>query len=405
MYFDRRLWALTEGVRRSHRRHRPRRTGRRGGRHRAAGAARLAARPRAGRRFAGVADAGAIVLTAAALVGRSALDYARTMVAHHTAARVQQRLRQTLYEHVGALGPAHFVRDAHRRGDALAGRGRAAARGLLRPVPAAALRRRAHAGADLRLRGVPRPARRAGAPGRGARDAAGADAVAPLGQQGQPRPQPRLRARSAPTSSTPCRDWPRSRPSARAATRARRLEERAHALFKSTMWVLGTNTLARGITDTGIAVGAAAALALGAWRVERRRHVAAGAARHPHARRRGVPAAARAAHRCCTRGCSGLAAARGIFALLDARAGGDATAPAGPEPRDAGVAFEDVTFAYPGGRRARARRPQLRGAAGRAGRHRGRRAAPASRPSPGCCCASTIPSAAASPSAGATCAS
>ena len=36
-----------------------------------------------------------------------------------------------------------------------------------------------------------------------------------------------------------------------------------HALFKSTMWVLGTNTLARGITDTGIAVGAAAALALG----------------------------------------------------------------------------------------------------------------------------------------------
>src|SRR3546814_5807689 len=34
------------------------------------------------------------------------------------------------------------------------------------------------------------------------------------------------------------------------------------------MWVLGTNTLARGITDASIALGAAAALALGAYRVE-----------------------------------------------------------------------------------------------------------------------------------------
>ena len=42
--------------------------------------------------------------------------------------------------------------------------------------------------------------------------------------------------------------------------RARQLEGRAHELFKSTMWVLGSNTLARGITDAGIAVGAAVAL-------------------------------------------------------------------------------------------------------------------------------------------------
>ena len=34
------------------------------------------------------------------------------------------------------------------------------------------------------------------------------------------------------------------------------------------MWVLGTNVLSRGITDSAIACGAAAALALGAWRVE-----------------------------------------------------------------------------------------------------------------------------------------
>src|SRR5437764_595495 len=50
-------------------------------------------------------------------------------------------------------------------------------------------------------------------------------------------------------------------------SRARMLAEKGHALFHSTMGVLGTNTLARGITDTGMAVGAAVALGLGAWRV------------------------------------------------------------------------------------------------------------------------------------------
>ena len=43
-------------------------------------------------------------------------------------------------------------------------------------------------------------------------------------------------------------------------------KEKADHLFSSTMWVLA-NSLARGITDTGIAVGAAATLALGAFRV------------------------------------------------------------------------------------------------------------------------------------------
>ena len=41
---------------------------------------------------------------------RGALEYGRTMAAHRTAARVQARLRGRLYEHVTALGPAHFTR-------------------------------------------------------------------------------------------------------------------------------------------------------------------------------------------------------------------------------------------------------------------------------------------------------
>jgi ABC-type multidrug transport system fused ATPase/permease subunit len=49
--------------------------------------------------------------------------------------------------------------------------------------------------------------------------------------------------------------------------RESRLAEHAHELFRSTMWVLATNSLSRGITDIGIALGAAAALALSAYRV------------------------------------------------------------------------------------------------------------------------------------------
>jgi ATP-binding cassette subfamily C protein CydCD len=49
--------------------------------------------------------------------------------------------------------------------------------------------------------------------------------------------------------------------------RERRLAEHAHELFQSTMWVLATNSLSRGITDIGIALGAAAALAVSAYRV------------------------------------------------------------------------------------------------------------------------------------------
>src|SRR5207244_11874773 len=42
-------------------------------------------------------------------VVRGALEYWRTAVAHRTAAIVQARLRQTIYDHVVALGPAHVA--------------------------------------------------------------------------------------------------------------------------------------------------------------------------------------------------------------------------------------------------------------------------------------------------------
>ncbi|MFT5706202.1 MAG: thiol reductant ABC exporter CydC subunit [Oceanospirillaceae bacterium] len=49
--------------------------------------------------------------------------------------------------------------------------------------------------------------------------------------------------------------------------RETKLAEKAHHLFQSTMWVMSTNSLARGITDIGITLGAASALSLSAYRV------------------------------------------------------------------------------------------------------------------------------------------
>src|SRR5690349_15267528 len=134
-------------------------------------------------------------------------------------------------------------------------------------------------------------------------------------------------------------------------TRADKLEVEARELFRRTMWVLATNTLARGITDTSIACGAAAALIFGAVRVE------AGAMTlasllvilmlgveiyRPMRELRTV----------LHQGMVGLSAAQGIYKILDDQ---PSVADALPAPLDKAlaptIAFEDVRFAYPGTRR------------------------------------------------------
>ncbi len=347
MYFDPRLWALTAGVR-----------GRIAGTvavgllAAAAGIARLAllgwllARVLAGDALTTLVPA--LVLTALALVGRSALDYARTMVAHHTAARVQAELRRRLYAQVAALGPAHFVRD--RTGDVMLSMVEGIQQlevyfgqylpqlfvAALTPVlifgfvafldlPVALVVLVAAIAALLAPGLWHRWDSRASLARNQAYKAFGAEfldsvqGLATLKAFGQ------------------------------SSERARRLEEKAKTLFQSTMWVLGTNTLARGITDTAIAVGAAAALALGAWRVS---HGAMSLSALLVILMLGVEVfrPLRELRVLLHQGMLGLSAARGIFAILDARPA-VSERPAGPEPRDAGVAFEDVTFLYPGGRR------------------------------------------------------
>ncbi|MCH2394942.1 thiol reductant ABC exporter subunit CydC [Oceanibaculum sp.] len=132
--------------------------------------------------------------------------------------------------------------------------------------------------------------------------------------------------------------------------RAELLAVKARDLFRSTMWVLATNTLARGITDTSIALGAAAALALGAFRVE------AGAMEltallmilmtgiemfRPMRDLRTV----------LHEGMVGLSAAQGVYRIFDAQPPvPDAAGPA-PAALEPSISFEDVAFAYPGSRR------------------------------------------------------
>ncbi len=138
-------------------------------------------------------------------------------------------------------------------------------------------------------------------------------------------------------------------------TRADKLEVEARDLFRRTMWVLGTNSLARGITDTAIAGGAATALIYGASRVE------AGAMSlsalliilmlgieifRPMRELRSV----------LHQGMVGLSAAQGIYRILDdkpnvtdakpARLGDRLSRTLAPT-----IEFEDVRFAYPGTRR------------------------------------------------------
>src|SRR3989454_122976 len=135
------------------------------------------------------------------------------------------------------------------------------------------------------------------------------------------------------------------------AARLMMLETRGWALFRSTMWVLGTNTLARGITDTGIAVGAAVALGWGAYRVRAGEMdlsvllviLMLGVEVFRPLRELRV---------LLHQGMLGLSAAQGIFSILDAQPAvrDGAAPPVGRRRLVPTVEFDRVTFAYPGGR-------------------------------------------------------
>ncbi len=134
-------------------------------------------------------------------------------------------------------------------------------------------------------------------------------------------------------------------------SRAKLLADKADKLFKSTMGVLMTSAMTRGITDCCIALGAALALALGAWRYEE-----------------GLLSLAsllvilmlgvevfrplRELRELLHAGMLGSSAAEGVLGLMKQAPSITESKGAAPlaEPLSPSIAFEDVRFSYAGGR-------------------------------------------------------
>ena len=293
----------------------------------------------------------AVLLVAAVTVARGALEYWRTMLAHHTAALVQAALRRTLYAHVTALGPAHVGRA--RTGDVVLSMVEGIQQlevyfGQYLPQLAVAVLTPVLifgfvAFIDLPVALVTLAA-------------ALVTLLAPVLWHRRESRHSLARQKAYAAYGAEFLDTLQGLPTLKAFgqsdARRRLLEAKGRALFESTMWVLGSNVLTRGIADTGIAVGATAALALGVYRV--------------HTGAMGLPSLLvilmlgvevfrplRELRVVLHQGMLGTSAAQGILAILRAT----------PQVRDAdhaapvaritpSVTFDDVTFSYPGGRGA-----------------------------------------------------
>ncbi len=350
MYLDRRLWAFTRGVRL-----RIAWTVLVGLAAVGAGIARLALLGWLLARVIGGATPRSLVLpaalAAAAILLRGGLEYYRNMVAHRTAARVQTVLRQAIYDRVTALGPAHFTQS--RTGDVILSMVEGVQQlevyfgqylpqlfvALLTPILIFGF----VAFVDLSIALV-------------FLVAALVTLLAPAAWHRLDSRKSLERSRAYAAFGAEFLDSVQGLGTLKAfgqsAARGKLLEAKGKALFQSTMGVLGTNTLARGITDTGIAVGAAVALGWGAYRV-RAGEMDLGALLIILMLGVEVFRPLRELRVLLHQGMLGISAAKGIFTVLDAE----------PLVRDRAmaavdvsrlaptVAFDRVRFAYPGGRR------------------------------------------------------
>lgn len=350
MFLDSRLWQFTEGLR-----------------WRIAGAVSvglLAALVGIGRLallgwllaqvFAG-ASARSLILPVAAVAAvmllRGLLEYWRNMIAHHTAARVQRVLRERLFDKVITLGPAHF--GLERTGNVLLAMVDGVEQletyfgqylpqlfvAMLTPVIVFAL----VATLDLPVALVMFAF-------------ALVTLIAPsVFQKWDSRNSLRRQKAYAAFAAEfldAIQGFATLKAFGQSGARAKLLAQKAHELFRATMWVLATNSLSRGIVDTGLAVGAAATLGYGAYRVS------AGTMSlevllmvlmmgiEVYRPQRDLRALLH-------QGMVGLSSAQGIFTVLNAtpaivpREG----APGEEESLAPTVSFNHVSFAYPGGRR------------------------------------------------------
>ena len=351
MYWDSRLWQFTAGVR-----GRIALTVLVGLLSAAAGIARLGALGwLLGRVFEGApiaALAWPAALVAGVMLLRAVLEYARAMMAHVTAAAVQTNLRRRIFEQVVALGPAHFTRA--RTGDVTLSLVEGVEQleiffGQYLPTLAVAALTPLLVFAFMVWIDAPIATILL--------VAALVTLVAPALWHKMDERASLARQDSYGAFGAEFLDSIQGLSTLKAfgqsGARAEMLAQKAHKLFGATMWVVGTNTLARGITDTGIAVGAAVALGVGAYRVVEG-EMALSALLVVLMLGVEVFRPLREVRGLLHYGMVGLAAAHGIFRLLEAK-------PVVEEPlrpfADAAtlpptIAFEDVRFAYPGNRAA-----------------------------------------------------
>ena len=346
MYFDHRLWQFTAGLR-----HRIAAAASVGLLAAAAGIARLAL---LGWLLAGVFEGRSlaslsvpIAMVAGVMVLRGVLEYWRTIIAHRTAMLVQRRLRGLLFDHVVALGPAHF--GLQRTGDVMTAMVDGVEQletyfGQYLPQLFVAAVTPPAIFAFVAFLDLPVALVLVGF--------AVVTLIAPSAFQYWDRQASLARKQAFGAYSAEFLDALQGLATLKAfgqsRAKARALAHKAHALFHSTMRVLAINTLSRGITDTGIAVGAAATLALGAVRVANGEMSLAVLVvilmlgievfRPLRDLRTQLHA-----------GMLGRAAAEGLFAILDAKPTIE-DAPAALDDHDPAptVAFDAVRFAYPG---------------------------------------------------------
>ena len=361
MYFDRRLWQLTRGLR---------------GRILLAIAIGLAAAALGIARFALLgallarvfsgAGAAAVAMTAFGVAGavllRGLLDHSRTVIAHRTASRVQEDLRGRLYDKIAELGPAWFA--SERTGGVMLSLVDGVEQlqsffGQYLPQVCVAALTPIAIFAFIAWWDVPVATVML--------IAALITLAAPIAWNKVEGGRGRVRHEAMKGFGSEFLDAVQGLPTLKAFGQStaygKRLAERARRLSESTMRVLSTSVLTRGITDCGIAIGAAAALALGVWRVSNGLMtieallivlMAGTEVFRPLRDLRGV----------LHQGMVGQSAAAGIHALLAAEplvkpsplarpltpilSSGAAEGVVGVPT----IAFEDVHFAYPGGRQA-----------------------------------------------------
>ena len=286
------------------------------------------------------------------MVARGGFEYWRNMVAHRTAAAVQMHLRGVLYDQVVALGPAYF--GLERTGDVLTSLVDGVEQletyfGQYLPQVAVATLSPVLVFCAVAFLDLPVALVMLGF--------AFFTLLAPAAFSKWDSDNSRRRQRAYGQFASEFLDTLQGLGTLKAfgqsGNRGRLLAARAHDLFRSTMWVLATNALGRGITDTGLAVGAACVLGFGAYRVQDG-DMALGSLLMILMMGIEVFRPQRDLRALLHQGMVGQAAAQGILNLLAAH---PLVEPDPAAKRIEGtlsptVEFEDVHFTYPAARRA-----------------------------------------------------